>query len=265
MQPNRETGTLAVSVILPVVDETESLRETVRILLEENRPDLYEILIVMGKITKPAARAAAERLAGEHPGLIFCRDQVKPFLGGAMQDAFIWARGSHLLMMASDLETNPRDVKHILAEARSGWDIVTTSRWAGGSGAKAFAGYNPVKYLANWIFQKSFALLYGTELSDLTYGFRVFKIEWVKKIRWEELRHPLLLESMLKPLCLGAKVKEIPTTWKARVEGESHNPFWRNFLYFRIALKTRFRARRELLAENFAAAGAANTRKENFA
>jgi hypothetical protein len=93
-------------------------------------------------------------------------------------------------------------------------------------------------------------MLYGTKLTDLTYGFRVFKIEWVKKIRWEELRHPLLLETMLKPLRLGAKVKEIPTTWKARIEGESHNPFWRNFLYFRIAWTTRFRSERELLSNS---------------
>jgi hypothetical protein len=240
-----------VCVILPVVDETESLRETVRILLAENASDISKILIVMGKITKPEARAAAEQLALEHPELIFPKDQVKPFLGGAMQDAFLWAEGTHVLMMASDLETNPHDVKHILAEARRGWDIVTTTRWRGEKGgAPAFEGYNPVKFVANWVFQTAFGMLYGTKLTDLTYGFRVFKIEWVKKIRWEELRHPLLLETMLKPLRLGAKVKEIPTTWKARIEGESHNPFWRNFLYFRIAWKTRFRSERELLSNS---------------
>jgi glycosyltransferase involved in cell wall biosynthesis len=239
---------MQVSIILPVVDETESLRETVRILLAENRPNISEILIVMGKITKPEARAVAEALVREHPGLIVAKDQKKPFLGGAMQDAFEWAQGTHLLMMASDLETDPHDVKHMLAEAKAGeWDIVTMSRWTGEKGNSGFKGYNPVKLLANWAFQKSFGLLYGTQLSDLTYGFRVFKLDWVKKIRWEELRHPFLLETMLKPLRLGAKVKEMPTTWKARVEGESHNPFWRNFLYFRIALKTRFRTEEELL------------------
>jgi glycosyltransferase involved in cell wall biosynthesis len=244
---------MKVSVILPVVDETESLRETVRILLAENAADLTQILIVMGKITKPEARAAAEALAAAHPGLIFTKDQVNPYLGGAMQDAFGWAEGTHVLMMASDLETNPHDVKHILAAAREGWDIVTTTRWRGEKGgAEAFEGYNPVKFVANWVFQTAFGMLYGTQLSDLTYGFRVFKIEWLKKIRWEELRHPLLLETMLKPLRLGARVKEIPTTWKARVEGESHNPFWRNFLYFRIAWKTRFRPESELRKETYA-------------
>ncbi|WP_162180019.1 glycosyltransferase [Bryobacter aggregatus] len=250
-------------IILPVVDETESLRETVKILLLENCSDIHQILIVMGKITKPEARAAANALVEQYPGLIQAKDQKKPFLGGAMQDAFEWASGTHLLMMASDLETNPHDVKAIFAEAKRGnWDIVTTTRWRGEKGAPAFEGYNPVKFLANWLFQKSFALLYGTELSDLTYGFRVFKMEWVKKIRWEELRHPLLLETMLKPLRLGARVKEIPTTWKARVEGESHNPFWRNFLYFRIAFKTRFRPERELILIPPTAAPA---QKETFA
>lgn len=237
---------MQVTVILPVVDETESLRETVRILVAENRARIGQIMIVMGKITTADARSVASSLAADSAELIVTRDQRKPFLGGAMQDAFEWAQGTHLLMMASDLETNPHDVKAMLDEAESGeWDIVTMSRWTGRDGG--FQGYNPVKLLANWVFQKSFGLLYGTELSDLTYGFRVFKMEWVKKIQWEELRHPLLLETILKPLRLGARVTELPTTWKARVEGESHNPFWRNLLYFRIAIKTRFRSEKEIL------------------
>jgi glycosyltransferase involved in cell wall biosynthesis len=235
---------MQAAVILPVIDETTSLEKTVRILLAENPSEISLILIVVcGKTTGPAM-AVARRLAEEHPTLVQVRQQVRPFLGGAMRDAFEWASGSHVLMMASDLETDPAKVKELIAKAEEGYDIVTATRWHGQDG---FKGYSPIKRVLNWIFQKSFGMLYGVSLSDLTYGFRIFKIEWVKKIEWEELRHPLLLETVLKPLRLGANVVEIPCVWQARIEGESHNTFMQNFLYFRIALKTRFRSRKQLL------------------
>lgn len=235
---------MQAAIILPVIDETISLQKTVEILLAENAPDLSSILVVVCGKTTPAAMAVAEKLAAQHPELIQVRQQKRPFLGGAMRDAFEWATGTHVVLMASDLETDPSKVKELIAKAKEGYDIVTATRWQSQQG---FQGYSPVKRMLNWVFQKIFGILYGVSLSDLTYGFRIFKIEWVKKIEWEELRHPLLLETVLKPLRLGARVVEIPCVWQARIEGESHNTFLQNFLYFRIALKTRFRAKQQLL------------------
>ena len=160
---------LRVSVILPVIDETASLRTTVQILLAENSPDVAEILIVTcGKTTEPAL-AVCRDLVSQHPSLIRCHTQERPFLGGAMRDAFEWASGSHVLMMASDLETDPATVKDLVSMARLGYDIVTATRWAPTGG---FHGYNPLKYRLNLVFQKTLGLLYGAALSDLTYGFR---------------------------------------------------------------------------------------------
>src|SRR5262245_4437973 len=119
---------LRVSVILPVIDETTSLRKTVELLVSPNAADLAEILIVVcDKTTKPALQTCRE-LVLDHPSLIQVRKQERPFLGGAMRDAFEWATGSHVLMMASDLETDPATVKDLIAAARNGPDIVTATR-----------------------------------------------------------------------------------------------------------------------------------------
>ena len=235
--------TIKVSILLPVIDETTSLRKTVEILLAENRESIQEILIVVCKKTTPEAMAVCEELA-RTSALIQVRSQQRPFLGGAMRDGFDWATGTHVLMMASDLETDPSTVKDLIAKAKEGYDIVTATRWTQKGG---FSGYNPLKFVLNWAFQRMFRILYGTSLSDLTYGFRIFKSHWVKNIEWEELRHPFLLETVLKPLRLGATIVEIPTVWRTRTEGMSHNTFLQNFVYFRIALKTRFRRKNELV------------------
>lgn len=235
---------IRVSVILPVMDETVSLRETVLILMRENSRTITEILIVVCAKTTPESLAICEDLVSEQPELIKLYQQRLPFLGGAIRDCFDWATGTHVLMMASDLETDPRTVKNLIAVAETGVDIVTATRWTQKGG---FDGYDPLKYFLNWIFQQIIRILYGTKLSDLTYAFRILRVTWAKNIRWEELKHPFLLETVLKPMRLGATVVEVPAVWRAREEGVSHNSFWQNFVYFRIAVKTRFSSKRELL------------------
>jgi len=237
----------AVSIIMPVMDETVSLRETVDIVMNENkRENIHEIICVVSPFTRPESLAVCRELEAEYPQIVWTRQQVKRYLGGALQDAFAWASGSHILLMASDLETDPHAAKALIKEARHGWDIVATTRWKRGGG---FHGYNPLKLIANWFFQKAIGMLYRTNLTDLTFGYRIWRIETLRGHQWEELRHPFLLECLLRPLLQGARAKEITVKWEARKEGESHNSFWRNFLYFRIALKLRLQGRNRMAAQ----------------
>ena len=150
---------ISVSVILPVMDETVSLKETIRILLEENSRAISEIIIVVCKRTTPESIAVCETLQREQPDLVKILWQKLPFLGGAIRDCFDSATGSHVLMMASDLETDPRTVKDLITTAEQGFDIVTATRW---TQKDAFHGYDPLKYRLNWVFQQIIRVLYGT-------------------------------------------------------------------------------------------------------
>lgn len=234
----------SATVILPVINETVSLTETVEIILRDARRQIREFLIVVCKKTTPAAMAVVDRLQRELPELVVVHQQHLPFLGGAVREAFDLARGSHVILMASDCETDPRDVRKLIAEAElAPAAIVTASRWRSGGG---FQGYSKVKLLCNWVFQRMFSALYGVRLSDMTYAYRIFPTRVVQSIEWRELRHPLLFETLVKPLRLGVPVTEIASFWRARTEGESQNTFFRNFEYFRTGLRTRFASRQSL-------------------
>jgi glycosyltransferase involved in cell wall biosynthesis len=235
-----------VSIILPVINETVSLRQTVDIVLGDVPRELIrELLIVVCKKTTPESMAVIAELQKQLGDLVVVHHQTLPFLGGAMREAFDLCRGSHALMMASDLETDPKEAGKMIEEERKNPDgIVTTTRW---HSRGTFHGYSQIKLVCNWIFQHFFSALYGTKLTDMTFGYRIFPTRLIQAIRWEELRHPFLLETVVKPLRLGVLVKEIPTTWHARIEGESQNPFFRNFAYFGIGLRTRFSTRAAIL------------------
>lgn len=269
----------AVSVVLPVIDETTSLEATVSELVATLGEDLGEIIIAVSPRTKPASRAVIDGLAEltggrlraagkardvavEDPAgmvALVVHEQSLPSLGGAMREAFQLASCSHVVMMASDLETDPATVAVMVATSRQNPDaVVTATRWAGSSVGR-FEGYDPLKLVLNRAFQRLFGVLYRTRLSDLTYGFRLFPTRLVQEIEWEELRHPFLFETILKPLRLGVPVVEVQTTWRARREGASSNTFLRNFEYLRTGLRIRFAPRRSMLRSNTPLAGRSDT------
>jgi hypothetical protein len=236
----------SVTIVLPVVNETVSLKQTVEIILRDvPRENIREFLIITCKKTTAEARAAATQLQKDLGALVVVHEQELPFLGGAMREAFNLARGSHVIMMATDLETDPKDVAVLIAEAQKNpASIITASRWQAGV---QFHGYSKIKLICNWIFQRSFSVLYGIRLSDLTFAYRIFPTRLVQAIRWEDFRHSFLFETLVKPLRLGVPVVEIPSAWHARTEGVSQNTFFRNFEYFKIGLRTRFASRENLL------------------
>ena len=236
----------SLSVVLPTLEETTSLTHTIECLVRDLHDDLAQILVIVCDRTTPEAMRHAEAAVAEYPDLVSIHWQELPYFGGAVRKAFEVSTGSHTILMASDLETKPEDAPVLVAAAKENPDaVITASRWRGGG----FEGYNPVKLVLNWIFQRVFSVLYRTKLTDMTFGYRIIPTHLTKSIRWEELRHPFVLETIVKPLRLGVRAVEVPTSWTARVEGESVNPFLRNFEYLRPGLRTRFMKRSSILLE----------------
>ena len=213
--------------------------------MKSSKEDILEIIIVVADFTSADSFEAIQELQSKYGDLIRLHHQKMRFIGGAMREAFELAKGSHTIMMASDLETDPKLVPILIAQAKLfPHKIITVTRWAAGGG---FVDYSNIKLLANWLFQKIFSLLYWTNLTDMTYAYRIFPTEVLKAINWQELRHPFLFETMIKPLRMGAEAIEIPGFWRARTEGESQNTFFRNFEYFKIGLKVRFMPKSEII------------------
>ncbi|UCE47744.1 MAG: glycosyltransferase [Phycisphaerales bacterium] len=238
---------LRITFILPVLNETYSLQQTVDTIFNLAGGELHEVLIVTAERTVAESLAVIEAIKDERPTGIRVHRQGLPFLGGALREAFDVAAGDHVMLMASDLETDPRRIPAFVEAMKTGrWDIVAGSRWIKGGG---FEGYSQVKLVLNYLFQKIFRILYNTEVTDLTFAYRLYRRPILEGIVWEELKHPFLLECLLKPLRRGARITEIPCKWRARSEGTSANMFAETFKYLRVALKTRLIPKRRLRRE----------------
>jgi glycosyltransferase involved in cell wall biosynthesis len=236
----------SVSIILPATDETYSLQETVqqaRTVLATR--DLQFVIVTSPTYTTADCRATIARLQKEFGNEIEAFEQTRPRLGGALQDAFERASGEYTVLMASDLETDPAALPAMIAALDGGADIAATSRWKAGAG---FQGYPPAKLALNWLFQRFFRILYRTQLTDLTYGYRAYRTAILKCIRWDELNFPFLFECLVKPLRLGYKPVEIAVPWKARTEGRSHASIAEIVDYGRVGIRVRFMTTAAILA-----------------
>lgn len=238
-----------VSILLPTLNETFSFIQTVQIILDEcDTRDIKEFIAIVCERTKKESLEAIEEAkdiseaAGIPLRIVW---QVLPYAGGAVRDGIMSARGSHILMMAPDLETDPHAVKDFIEMAKKyPKDMVTASRWLRKG---SFKGYSRVKYVLNFLFQKIFSIFYLTDLTDMTFGYRLGPAKLFRVINWEEVRHPFFLETALKPLMLGVRIHEIPSSWFARQEGESQNSLLATFKYLRIAIKVRFEGKEQII------------------
>lgn len=236
-----ERASSAVTVLLPVVNEIQSLSTTIDIIREDCSEEELEFLIVLSPRADAGAASNARALAAASPADTRVIVQERPKLGGALIDAFEHATGQHIIMMASDLETDPHAVRRLIEASRGNpGTIIATTRWKGeGAG---FEGYNGTKQVANRVFQSAIGALYRTHLTDLTYGFRLYPREAVVGQDWTLMDHGFLLESLLRPLKQGWPAIEIPVLWSSRQEGTSNNS-WRYYAsYFKIAAAIRFGA-----------------------
>jgi glycosyltransferase involved in cell wall biosynthesis len=150
---NRMDRSLCISFVLPVLNETYSLKQTVDTIFELARDQLHEVLIITAERTSSESLAVIDTIKEEHAARVRVHRQRLPFLGGAMQEAFDIASGEHVMLMASDLETDPTLIPAFIEKIKEDrWDIVAGSRWLEGGG---FEGYSKMKLALNYLGDRS--------------------------------------------------------------------------------------------------------------
>lgn len=226
-----------VSVLIPVYSEVDSLAETVRLTLENLGGRTHEILLLVHEKSRPECWELCQRLAQDIPQVQVHRQQRYPGQGYAYRQGIEIARGDLLLFLNSDLETEPRHIGRLLERMETGaYDLVVASRWARGS-AFDRASYGKLKWVLNFCVQHAFALLTLTPISEFTFAYKLARRDLFQRVVWEGTGHEFAFESTLKPVLLGWRVSQVPTSWVGRREGTSHQPFWRNLRHIMLGLR----------------------------
>ena len=127
---------IKLSIILPVYSETQSVADTVEQLIKGiNKEDFFKIIIVISPLSTRISFSMCEDLSKKYDFIKLYIQKNNPGLGWAIREGFTIMSGTHVLMMGSDGETDPKVVPDMIERIRkTGCDIVTANRWITGGG-----------------------------------------------------------------------------------------------------------------------------------
>jgi dolichol-phosphate mannosyltransferase len=234
---------MKISVVLPVYDETDSVRALVTALHQLIPDRLHQVVLVLAPKSSEASFAVARELLATYSDTELYVQQEVPGVGRAYREGYRRVTGTHVLMMDSDGEMQPETVPRLVATMeRSGADVVIAARWAPGGGA---LNYPRLKYVLNRSYQYLFRGLLFTSLADLTFGFKLMRREVVDSIEWSACFQDIGAETTMYPLRAGFRIAQVPTVWKGREGVSQHSlSLARNLLYVRAAARALLLGRR---------------------
>ena len=223
----------SLSIILPFINEINSLKKTINIINKQNKENKEFLIIISSKKTPSKIVKKLNKHIKKNNIKIFY--QKEPFVGGAIKKGIKVSKKSHIVIMASDLETNPKNLKKMITVSKKNPNkIICASRWHKDG---KINNYGFIKKIFNFLFQIFSKLVLKSSLSDFTFAYRIYPSNALKKNKFYENKHSFALEMIIKPIKKGYKTLNVPATWSPRTEGISQNSILNYFDYFKILFK----------------------------
>jgi dolichol-phosphate mannosyltransferase len=201
-----------LSIILPVVNESDNLRQLVpRLKAVMEREGLsFEIIVVDGGSSDGTPQTAAEL------GARAVSERRRGY-AGALETGFAEAQGDYVLTLDADLSHEPAFAAK-LWRARTEADIVIASRYARGGTAFAATTRTWLSRLLNLWMRR----LLSMPVRDLSSGFRLYRHEALQDLKLEARNFEAIEEALVKAYAQGYSIIEVPFTYFPRESGRSH-------------------------------------------
>jgi glycosyltransferase involved in cell wall biosynthesis len=202
---------VAVSIVVPLFDEEESVDELVRRLreLEPDIPRLEIVLVDDGSAdgTWPKIREAAEGAES-----VVAVRLARNFGQTAALSAGITAsRGEIVVLMDGDLQNDPSDVPRLVAKLEEGYDVV--SGWRRHRHDKLVT-----RKIPSWIANRVISRLSGVHLHDYGCTLKAYRRRVIGPVKLYGEMHRFI---PIYAAWEGARITEMEVTHHARKAGRS--------------------------------------------
>lgn len=208
-------------VLMPTYNEAEVIKESIEHLLGA----VGEIdLLVIDDNSPDGTGQIADRLAKQNDRISVLHRERKQGLGEAYVAGFSWAlaHGYELLVqMDSDGSHRPEDLPQLLQAAATSSDLVIGSRWIAGGEVR---NWPASRQLISRFGNRYASAMLGSQIRDLTAGFRVYRADLLKQLPLSETQahgYGFQVEMTYNAERLGARVVEVPITFVERESGKS--------------------------------------------
>jgi glycosyltransferase involved in cell wall biosynthesis len=206
-------------VVIPTYNEVETIVETLSLVLAV-KPEL-SVLVVDDSSPDGTGSIVRDAFANQSRVHLLTREQ-KQGLGLAYLEGFQWAFSEgfdFVVEMDADGSHRASDLA-LLLEASNAVDLVIGSRWIHGGAVENLPWF---RKLISRIGNRYAKAMLGTEISDMTSGFRVYRAKFLQQLVSEPVSshgYSFQVELAYRASRTGSVV-EVPITFVERVNGKS--------------------------------------------
>jgi dolichol-phosphate mannosyltransferase len=212
-------------IVIPTYNEIESVPRLISKVCEL-LPEVHILVVDDGSPDGTADAVEAlnqDSLAGR---IFVLRRKEKAGLGAAYLAGFGWGfeHGYEAMVeMDADGSHRPEDLARLLEVfyADPSIDLVIGSRWVKGGSVKNWA---KKREILSRSANKYAGFMLGSDVKDMTAGFRVFKSSGLRRIDFSTVKsqgYCFQIEMARKVLAFDGKIKEVPITFVEREFGVS--------------------------------------------
>jgi glycosyltransferase involved in cell wall biosynthesis len=139
--------------------------------------------------------------------------------GNALAAGFAACTGDIIVMIDADGSTDGREIIQFVGALVSGADFVKGSRYAAGGGSEDLTF---TRRLGNTILRGLVNRLYGTQYTDLCYGYNAFWARHLDVLNIDCDGFEVETVMNIRAAKAGLKVQEVPSRERSRIHGESN-------------------------------------------
>jgi glycosyltransferase involved in cell wall biosynthesis len=217
-----ETRAIEVSVVMPCLDEAESVGECVRMAQEGLRAAGANGEVVVADNGSTDGSQEIARSLGARVVSV-----SKKGYGAALMGGFEAAKGKIIVMGDADASYDFSSLGAFLERLRSGDDLVMGNRFKGGikDGAMPFLN----RHLGNPVLSFLGRLFFGSKIGDFHCGLRAFRRDILPKLGLQSEGMEFASEMVVKATLSGMKISEAPTALSPALRSRApHLRPWRD-------------------------------------
>ncbi len=217
----RNEETMTLSIIIPAFNEEKTLGEIIKRVKDVKLPKGINKQII---IVNDGSSDRTSLIAKKFKSVELLEHQKNLGKGHAIRTGIKKAKGEIVLIQDSDLEYSPSDYPNLLKPLiEENYDVVFGSRELNRKNNKhSYLSF----YLGGLLVTKTANLLYGTNLSDVPTGYKVFRSSLLRDLKLDCGKFEFCPEVTAKIARKNIPIKEVPIKYFPRTKEQGKKIRW---------------------------------------
>lgn len=206
-----------LSIIMPVYNEQSTIKKILNKVVNAKVKGIEKEIIIVDDFSSDGTRDVLKGLKNSQIKIFFHEKNMGK--GSAIRTGMEYTTGDIMLIQDADLEYNPEEYEKLLEPILKGnADVVYGTRL---SYIKLHIREMNLVHFAGNVFLTRFTnMLYGSKLTDMETGYKVFKRSALSGLKLKSSRFDFEPEITAKILKKGIRIQEVPITFNARAFSE---------------------------------------------